>query len=126
MNEFRQDPLSGDWILLSSSRSQRPNSRERFNFPVHDCPFDDPQKTGQEVPLLIYSHGQKADMPDNWTTQVILNKYPAVMPGQCGPVIEQGLYSLASGVGSHEVVITRDHDRYFSQFSDQEMEEVLK
>ncbi|OGN32895.1 MAG: hypothetical protein A3I39_00515 [Candidatus Yanofskybacteria bacterium RIFCSPLOWO2_02_FULL_47_9b] len=124
-NQFRQDPLSGDWVLISPARAQRPENKEHIPFANHDCPFDDPQKTGQEKPVAIYAHGQKTDIPDGWTVQVLPNKYPAVLPGQCGPVMEQGLFSVAAGVGSHELVITRDHDRHFANFTDEEMAEVI-
>ncbi len=125
-NEFRQDPLSGDWILISPGRGKKPGAREAVSFPTHDCPFDDPQATHQETPVAIYSHGQKVDTVEDWTIQVLPNKYPAVSSGQCGPVMEQDIYSVAAGVGAHELVVTRDHDRYFSDFTVDEMAEVIR
>jgi UDPglucose--hexose-1-phosphate uridylyltransferase len=125
-NEFRQDPLSGDWILISPGRGKKPGAREAVSFPDHECPFDDPQATHQEAPVAIYSHGQKVDTVEGWTLQVLPNKSPAVSAGQCGPVIDQGLYSVAAGVGAHELVVTRDHDRYFSDLTVEEMAEVIR
>ena len=124
-NEFRQDPLSGDWVVIAPARSKKPENGARSTFAAHDCPFDDPQKAGQERPIVVYSRGKKIDTTDGWTIQVIPNKYPAVLPGQCGPVMKQGLYSVAAGTGAHELVITRDHDRHFADFSDEEMAEVI-
>jgi UDPglucose--hexose-1-phosphate uridylyltransferase len=102
-NEFRQDPLTGDWVLIAPKRGARPNSREKFPFPDHACPFDG---------LTSF-------------VEVIPNKYPAVQPGQCGPIMEQGLFSVAAGVGTHELVITKDHNRHFANFTNEEMAEVI-
>lgn len=127
MDQFRQDPLTGEWVLIAPGRAKKPQNREHVAFTPHDCPFDDPQKTGQEKPIAIFSHGNKIDNQDEgWTIQILPNKYPAVVPGQCGPIISQGIFSVAAGVGAHELVITRDHDRHFANFTHEEMAEVVK
>ncbi len=125
-NEFRQVPLSGDWVLISPGRAAKPGARERLSFPASNCPFDDPQATHQETPIAIYAHGTQINTPEGWTVQVLPNKYPVVSPGQCGPVMATELFSFAAGVGSHELVITRDHDRHFANFSVDEMTEVVR
>ncbi len=124
-NEFRQDPLTGDWVIISPGRDKRPGAHGKMAFPERECPFDDPQKTGQEKPVAIYSHGKKVETPEDWTVQVLPNKFPALTPGQCGPVMEQGFHSVAAGVGTHDLVITRDHNKHFANFTDQEMAEVI-
>jgi len=103
LNEFRQDPLSGDWVLISTGRGKRPNGREKLAFPAHDCPFDGL----------------------NNFVEILPNKYPAVLEGQCGPVMEHGLAAVAAGVGVHELVVTKDHDRHFSNFTADEMGQVI-
>jgi UDPglucose--hexose-1-phosphate uridylyltransferase len=102
-NEFRQDPLTSDWVLIAPSRAHKPENRERIAFTPHPCPFDGLQSFVEILP----------------------NKYPAVTAGQCGPIISQGVYSVAAGVGVHELVVTKDHDRHFSNFTDEEMRQVV-
>lgn len=61
-----------------------------------------------------------------WTTQVVKNKYPALVDGFCVPPRNVGPFIVADGFGFHELVITRDHDKNFAQFTDDETSEVLK
>lgn len=130
-NEFRQDPVSGDWVLISPGRSKRPGAQEKKDFYQNkeNCPFEDPQKSDNKDPLLVYSHGAKIDwtggLRDEWTTQVVKNKFPAIQDGLCRPSYETGLFRIADGFGFHELVITRDHEKSFAQFTENETLEVL-
>lgn len=126
LNEFRKDPISGDWVLFAAGRSKRPGAEEgeRGRVEVQSeqktCPFDDPRGSGQEiVGEYIKANGEP------WVT-VIKNKYPAVNPGVCGPILNVGPFSVAGANGFHEVVITHDHDRNFSDFTAEETGIVLR
>lgn len=128
LNEFRKDPISGDWVLFAAGRVQRPGGEEKektrefavFNAERPACPFDDPRATNQEVVgEYIKNSGE------SWVT-VIKNKYPAVNPGICGPVMNRGPFSTAAANGFHEVVITRDHQRNFPDFTTEETGVVLR
>ncbi len=123
VSEFRQDPVSGDWILLAPLRSSghRFEGRAKTEFSKDKCPFENPSKFGNAPPVLVY---QKEDKND-WFLQIIPNKYPAVGQGDCDLVHKKGLYKTQTGVGFHELVIFRDHDRYLADFTKEEIKKVL-
>ena len=78
---------------------------------------------------FVFAKGKKLNrtkkIPKNWTTIVIPNKFPAVLPSETLNQRTKGPYQIMDGVGFHEVVITRDHQRDMSQFSIEEIKEVI-
>src|SRR4030042_7129922 len=116
-SELRQDLVSGDWIVIAPRRAKghqqllkRMVPRKRA--PVKNCPFENPQESGHDKPILVYE--KKGD----WLVQVIPNKYPAfVSQKTCATFLKKGPYSVARGVGNHDVLITRDHDKNFPRLS---------
>lgn len=133
-SEFRRDTVSGDWILVASGRAKRPSAkpdhRDRLSSAVKGCPFDDPQKSGNAEPLLWLAHperkaGGEPELKD-WWVQIVPNKFPALKPHHECPQIEgDGSYQRMSGVGFHEIIITRDHHRRVSEMTSEEAETVL-
>ena len=125
--EFRQDLVSGHWVLISTERAKRKTSAvvERLHQPKESCPFEDPVASNGGKPSLVFSHGKRTSYSNDWTTLVVRNKYPALQEGVCGPVRQIGPFNVADAFGYHELVITRDHDRSFAQFSHEEVKEVL-
>ena len=126
ISELRQDPVSGDWILIAPARLKRPElfvKKEKATYPLpkNKCPFENPQKFGNEPPLLVY---QKESGKD-WFLQVIPNKYPAVRSGRRGIVKKIGIYSFQDGTGSHEIVVLRDHSRHLAQYTKEEIQKIL-
>ena len=123
VSEFRQDPVSGDWILLAPFRSKghKFEGRAETKLSKNKCPFENPSKFGNAPPVLVYQNEAKND----WFLQIIPNKYPAVGPGICGPIRKKDLYKAQTGVGFHELVIFRDHDRYLADFTKEEIKKVL-
>lgn len=120
-SELRLDRNSGDWVVIATGRARRPDSfkddkKNRKRSPKKGCPFCEIEKQG--FPILIYNEGKKVDykpgdkIPKKWTTLVLPNKYPAFIPSdklnrrKCN-----GLFETMNAVGSHEVVITHDHDK---------------
>src|SRR3989344_4861646 len=91
VNEFRQDIVSGDWVLISTERAKKPTlpiSQEAIKHSQlyqdkETCLFEDPQRSDHRDPILIYNKGQKVvwekGVTGEWTTQVVKNKYPALM-----------------------------------------------
>ncbi len=111
--QLRQDLISGDWVLISPTRSKRPfQFVQEHNSIRHiakkKCPFEDPAKSGNVPSLLVLpSKGP-------WKLQISPNKYPAVIHEEVMAVFaRQGPYLIAPGVGRHDVVITKDHNRNF-------------
>lgn len=145
LNEFRQDLVSGDWVLFATARAKRPHATERPDAEIElafgnlspkserdsvstegkvgtgtSCPFDDPVASGQEI-IKEY----KKTNGELWLT-VMTNKYPAVSPGICLPVEQEGPFSKTAANGFHEVLATVDHQRALPDFSTEETAILLK
>lgn len=126
-SELRQDLVSGDWILIAPGRARKPEEflekRKRLKAPKKGCPFENPATAGGGKPIAIYT---KSDIPsatqkDGWRVQIVPNKYPAVIhDGAIAKLYKKGPYSVIAGVGYHELLITRDHDKNFLEISKEE------
>ncbi|AKM78605.1 MAG: Galactose-1-phosphate uridylyltransferase [Candidatus Wolfebacteria bacterium GW2011_GWC2_46_275] len=116
-SEFRQDMVSGDWVVVAPKRAARPeqffSKTKRKRISKSKCPFEDPQKNGNDEPVLLYTDEK------TWTLQVIPNKFPVLAHRElCAAKSEKGPYQVMEGVGHHDIVITRDHNTNFAHLSD--------
>ena len=124
-SEFRQDIVSGDWVLIATGRKKRPHDlaskTERTPVPVEKCPFENPQASGNAEASIV--------RPDkeNWRIQVIPNLYPAVSSAKevIPSVSLDEPYFYLAGAGYHDIVITRDHENNFANLSLDEAAETL-
>ncbi|MDP3014951.1 MAG: HIT domain-containing protein [bacterium] len=119
-SELRQDLVSGDWVVIVPKRVKRLEQfikkEKRIKSPIKGCPFENPQKSGNEQPTLIYPQNSKLKTQNfsGWQVQVIPNKYPALIrKNVCPAVLKNGPYSVIEGIGHHDLVITRDHHKNF-------------
>lgn len=119
MSEFRQDPSSGDWVIISPGRATRPAFLEhkkppRKPSPKSMCPFEDLKKSGNWPPIALYP--RRADPSGkHWRIAVIPNKYPVLAHGtRCSVPFRYGMYHARTGVGRHELAVTRDHNKNFA------------
>ena len=130
LNEFRQDIVTSEWVLYATNRVKGHIKTETEDkpSPISECPFENPQKSGNEKPILILNKGQKIEWSEDaeWTTQVLLNKFPALTHGKCGQIKIDGPFNSFDASGLHELVITHSHDRHFAQFTNDETLEVLR
>ena len=111
-SQLRQDLVSGDWIVVAPGRAKRPhnllNYVKRKKAPKSGCPFEDPQKSGHEKPILVYGDAK------NWQIQVLKNKYPLLTHKNICPVpLKMGPYLVEEAGGHHDLIITRDHNKNF-------------
>lgn len=125
-SELRQDLVSGDWILIAPGRASRPEvlkrrKKEKMILPKAKCPFENPSKSGNAPPVLVYQNKANTD----WFLQVIPNKYPAVEQNLRDFARKIGPYQMRAGAGSHEVVILCDHDKHISQYSREEFQKLF-
>lgn len=117
MSELRQDIVSGDWVLLAPGRAARPKfldakRKPRKPLPKKNCPFEDLSNASPEPPLFLSPGGK------NWKIAVIRNKYPAVAEnGEHSKPFRHGIYHGRTGVGTHNLLITRDHYAPFADLS---------
>lgn len=142
VSEFRKDLVSGEWILVSSLRQFRPHyfappshetsarqgKAERDKTAVLNCPFEDPQASGNPAPVLWYPKPGKATEDfKKWFVQIIPNKYPVLSRNHvCAKRYDAGPYEKIEAYGFHEVIITRDHFKPLHKMSVEEISVVLK
>ena len=119
LNEFRQDLVSGDWVLFSTGRKHSVREFEKFYQSREECLFEDLQRSGQEI-IQRFPEG------NDWQITVIKNKYPAVRSGLCGPDLDIGPFKGHEAAGEHNVVIFKDHDIKFADFSEEQLVNVIR
>lgn len=125
MSEFREDPVSGDWVIIAPGRAKRPEELlkprgPRKATPRSTCPFEDLKKSGNWPPVALYPSSK------NWKIAVIYNKYPALMRA-AGRAIDavRGIYHTKTGVGDHEIVVTRGHRKDFADLEPRAVRELF-
>ncbi|MBI4034146.1 MAG: DUF4921 family protein [Candidatus Brennerbacteria bacterium] len=121
-SELRQDLVSGDWILVAPGRRKRPH-RFAVDKSKKNCPFENPKKSGQSKPFLVYKNKNGSD----WEIQIFENKYPALTHGRvCAVLRKTGPFSVTEGLGHQDLVVTRDHDKNFPRLSPSEALRVFE
>jgi len=132
-SELRFDTISRDWVIIATGRAKRPEAfklkkRKEIKISKKECPFCNIET--QEKPLLIFVKGKEIllekGIPKNWTTIVIPNKYPALLPAKKLKIEREGkFYRKITGAGHCELVVTRDHKKHFPDFEIWQIKEVL-
>lgn len=129
VSELRRDLVTGNWVVIAKGRAERPQV-EKFGEQRHDdietCPFEDPQKSGNAEPTLVYPSAGSGQVAEEWSLLVIPNKYPAFAGGTCDVITKVGPYSVQDGRGFHEVIIMRDHYKHLALLPVEKTEEVLR
>ncbi len=124
INEFREDLVSGEWVLLATGRAKRHGQfedKKKEQTPKGKGPFEDLEKSGNEV-LATYDNPDKTD----WAIKVIKNKFPAVLEGMDPKSLKSGPFNVTEGFGRHEVIVFRDHNKGLCQFTQEGISQVLK
>ncbi len=139
-SEFRYNPVSGDWVIISPKRAKRPHglTAKKEKKP---CPFCGENIKKQEPPLAViykdksknfsYSWAEakknkKKEICSDWRIVAIPNKYPALSPYPIGIQKKHGPYKSFNGIGYHEVIVFRRHSKWLADFNQAEMEEVIQ
>ncbi len=126
MSELRQDPVSGDWIIMAPERGGRPHNiggkkAARKPSPKKDCPFENPKKSGNWPPILSWPNEKK------WQILLTPNKFPALSHADgCAQNFRVGPYDLKNGTGRHDLLITRDHRKNFGDLAPAMATKVLE
>jgi UDPglucose--hexose-1-phosphate uridylyltransferase len=124
-SELRQDLVTGDWVIIATGRAKRPDDfvvthKDIGSDRIEDCPFEDPIASGQEKDILVYETSD-----EEWSLRVFPNKYPALVRGRIPQVISEGPYKAFTGVGYHELVVTRDHDKHIALLAVEQVAEIF-
>lgn len=128
-SELRYHSTTGEWVLISPKRARRPNdfgapSIKRVIKPSKGCPFENPQKSGNEIPHFWLPENKPLSQ---WQIQVLPNKYPVLTHRHktCASVSRHGAYTVVTGVGHHDLLVTRNHYKNYRQLSDNDAVGVL-
>jgi len=120
--------VSGDWVVVATGRAKRPHEfseekRVKFKQPERKCPFE---KLIKEDLLSVCA--KDSENPEkNWWVQAVRNKYPAFTSSEkCPQIKEYEVFKSLEGVGRHEVIITRHHERDFAEMTNEEAELVVR
>jgi UDPglucose--hexose-1-phosphate uridylyltransferase len=122
-SELRQDIVTGDWVVIATGRAKRPDAFiQGERIPADDAvdPFEDPEASGQGKDVLSYRSSD-----GDWSLRVFPNKYPAFSRGKPVRELSEGPYFAMSGVGYHEVIVTRDAHRSLAQLDTWQVAEVI-
>lgn len=132
-SELRSDVISEDWVVIATGRAKKPEyfkqEKRKYDIPSPtECPFCNIDT--QEKPTLVFLNGKKLPLadkaPDNWTTIVVPNKYPAFLPfPEINKRKEGNFYQKMNAAGFHEVVITHDHEKSIGQFDRKTIKELI-
>lgn len=128
MPEFRQDPITGRWVIIASARASRP---WHINVPgnqarTESCPFC----AGNEVmtPPEVWAErdSNSGRNAPGWRVRVVANKYPALEDRGEWSGKKDGLYRAMNGLGVHEVIIeSPEHVVQMSALSREQFEKIL-
>ncbi len=128
MSELRQDLVSGDWVISAPERAKRPElfgqkRNVRKVLPRSTCPFEPEtiKKSSANWPPILSYPNEK-----NWKVIIAANKYPALKHfAGCSVDFRHGPNAVKTGVGNHDLLITRDHKKNFADLPLDEAAEAL-
>ncbi|MGH9576706.1 MAG: galactose-1-phosphate uridylyltransferase [Terriglobales bacterium] len=128
MPEFRQNPITKEWVIIATERARRPDAFVRPPGPAvaqpayyPECPFC----PGNEhmSPAETWRH----DTGGRWDVRVVPNKFSALSMDGKRTRFNQGLRHTASGVGIHEVIIeTPQHNVPIALMPQEHVEIVMR
>jgi UDPglucose--hexose-1-phosphate uridylyltransferase len=132
MSEFRQDPVTKQWVIIATERAKRPHDFAKTNPPPllpaykEDCPFCPGNEHLTPPETLAYRRGGWANGP-GWWVRAVPNKFSAVSPtGSLTRREEEGLFRKMDGVGQHEVIIeSPQHNLSIPFMEDRQVEEIV-
>jgi UDPglucose--hexose-1-phosphate uridylyltransferase len=117
-SEFRQDVVSGRWVILAPERAKRPlglshvKPQGRVNVERDVCPFCPGRE--HDTPPETYAVRPGGGAPDTpgWVVRVVPNKFPVLTPSEdaASGAPERGsgtpeLFESAPARGFHEVIV---------------------
>ena len=126
-SELRKDPVKGEWVIIATARGKRPHAFSglpaTIKQPKSTCPFEDP--FSERDPVMVLIKDEAKDPKKDWSLVVLPNKFPALMEGNNIKETKNGVYEKMTGVGFHEVIILRDHDKFIPDLSENDVFDLI-
>lgn len=134
MPELRQNPVTGQWVIIATERARRPQRSEEIKEAVHIKHHDDKCffcfGNEETTPPEIYSERINENDPDTpgWLIRVVNNKFAALNMKENFLIQNyDSLYKYSYATGTAEVVIeTPHHSKTISKQSLEEITRVLR
>lgn len=124
MHELRKDYLLDEWVIIATSRSQRPQhlKHKAKRSPKSKCPFCPGHEDWTPKEIARY-----ADKNGKWRKRVVPNKYPAVQTKGKIKKVNKEFLKAFTAFGTHEVIVeTPDHNKDLADLSVGEIAELLQ
>jgi len=126
MSQWRQNLVTGRWVIVAPARADRPHdlparAPEAASDPSR-CPFCPGHEAdaGEELQRLTGRDGA-------WRLRVLRNKFPVLALGGSTERRHSEGHEWLEGVGEHEVVIdSPDHERSFAELPVAQAEDVFR
>lgn len=132
-SELRQDLVSGDWVVIATGRARRPSDfalkpkpAAAPKKPPANCPFE--KLAEEKILVSVSSEGEIGEsLQADWFAAAVPNKFPAFSPkASCADLASNGPYRFTEGVGFHEVIISRPHDRSIGLMTNEEVAQIAR
>ncbi|MBI5529905.1 MAG: galactose-1-phosphate uridylyltransferase [Candidatus Doudnabacteria bacterium] len=107
MSEFRQNPITKNWVLIAPARGKRPDQYKTYSV-MHGVPEVDEKCVF--CPGNEHFNKEVLRVPEgkDWEIRIIPNKFAALE--HTAAYRHKEFYVSHSGDGDHEVIITRKHN----------------
>lgn len=107
MSEFRQNPITKQWVLIAPARGKRPDQYKTYSV-MHGVPEVD--HSCVFCPGNEHLNQELLRVPNSrdWELRIIPNKFSALE--HTPSYTHKEFYISHSGDGDHEVIITRKHN----------------
>ena len=142
MSELRQDPITGNWVIIAPERAGRPTDFAKgaaeFIRRSEACPFCPGNEAMTPPAVMTVPESSNRAEPASparpaWQVRVVPNKFPALEAiaagggfGEAGAGLPV-LFERLDGVGVHEVIVeTPDHGATLATLSEESIENVLR
>lgn len=131
MSEFRQNPITKNWVLIAPNRGKRPEQYSTYSVMhgIHEkdsaCVFCVGNEDLHAEVARYDGMGNKINKTNkNWEIRIIPNKFASL---ENSPIYShKEFYISHSGNGQHEVIITRAHNEPVALQSISLVEQTLK
>ncbi len=134
MSELRQNPITGDWVIISSKRRSRPDQfAEKREVKRSDekiekfCPFCEGNESMTPPEITAFRKPGTMKNTPGWWLRVIPNKFPALgIVGDLTRQEESDFFRKMDGVGAHEVIIEVPyHNTTIGIMEDRQVKEIV-
>ncbi|MFN0051836.1 MAG: galactose-1-phosphate uridylyltransferase [Planctomycetales bacterium] len=129
MSEFRQDPITGRWVVIATERAGRPSDFSPIAASTSEanCPFCEGNESQTPPEVLARREPQTTPDQPGWRVRVVPNKFPALGQDETPVEPHDGFFRRRPGIGAHEVIIeSPHHERSLARLGAGAIAEVLE